>query len=130
MFEPHRLAGGMVSPGVFEFTGVPAGRYAVRTVGSTGVQQSTEVDLANDGQELDGSAGEPTGSLVASVRILNEAKLPPQLRIGLLGSERTFVAAQPVDSKGEVRIEGIAPGKYSVVAAASSIRVSGGPDGV
>jgi Carboxypeptidase regulatory-like domain len=114
--EFHRDAGvQMVSRGVVELTGLPPGGYRVRMVGPTRQpQQSVDVNLDNDVQELNTSAGEPTSTIIASVRVQNEAKLPQHLYIGLLDSERRMVVSGPVDSKGDARIEGIPPGKYSV----------------
>src|SRR5260370_41450093 len=50
-----------VAPGVYELTGVPAGRYSVRLQEpkSGQLQQSSEMDLVKDGQELDTSRSEP-----------------------------------------------------------------------
>src|SRR5205823_763773 len=51
-----------VAPGVYELTGVPAGRYSVRLrePKSGQLQQSNEMNLVKDGQELDASRSEPT----------------------------------------------------------------------
>lgn len=104
-----------VSPGVYELSGVPAGRYSVQLSGPNGQQQS-EVDLVNDGQELDASAGEAVGSVTASVLILGQKELPAELHLGLSDSHRNVVTNETPDAKGEVHFENVAAGKYTIVA--------------
>src|SRR5712692_6480754 len=70
----------MVSPGVFEMTGVAAGRYTVRMpVSLPGQQNQTsevEMDLTADGQELDVTKGESASTVRASVKLVGEEALP------------------------------------------------------
>ncbi|HXY47849.1 MAG TPA: carboxypeptidase-like regulatory domain-containing protein [Terriglobales bacterium] len=114
---------GMVSPGVFEMTGVAAGRYTVRIrTSSPGelVQMSeVEMDLTTDGQELDAAKGEPASSVDASVKVLGEQNIPRDLGLMLLNSRLRVVAFRPVNDKGEVEFGDVTPGKYEVVAQAS-----------
>jgi len=60
-----------VAPGVFELTGVPAGKYSVRLrePKSGQLQQSSEMDLVKDGQELDTSRSEPGARVKLSVKM-------------------------------------------------------------
>ncbi len=104
-----------VSPGVYELSGVPAGRYSVQVAGPNGQQQS-EVDLVNDGQELDTTAGEAAGSVTASVQIIGEKELPAELHLGLSDGHRNIVTNETPDTKGEVHFENVAAGKYTIVA--------------
>ncbi|MGA9039769.1 MAG: carboxypeptidase-like regulatory domain-containing protein [Terriglobales bacterium] len=106
----------MISPGVYELVGVPAGRYSVRAAGSDGQIAQTDVDLVNDGQELDTTGADPVGSIKASVQVLGQKDLPGQLWLGLSDSRHSVVANQSPDTKGEVHFENIAPGKYSLLA--------------
>jgi hypothetical protein len=110
--------GGMqqVSPGLFEITGVAPGRYSVRMWGPGGDDQATEVDVTNNGQELEVSGAEHASTVKATVQVLGEATLPPQIEVALLNSKMRIVAWQEMDSKGEVEFQGLAPGKYEVQA--------------
>jgi hypothetical protein len=115
---------GVVAPGVFEITGVPAGRYTVRMPvsppGESVRLSETEMDLTTDGQELDSAKGQPASSLKASVKLLGKANLPGQLSILLRNSKSRVVAAEQVDAKGEVEFQEVTPGKYEVLAQGAS----------
>src|SRR5579862_70259 len=112
--------GQIVSPGVFEVTGVAAGRYTVRmpvtSPGEPPRYSETEMDLTADGQELDPAKGQPTSSLKASVKLLGEANLPRQISILLRNSKSRVVAAEQVNAKGEVEFPEVTPGNYEVLA--------------
>jgi protocatechuate 3,4-dioxygenase beta subunit len=106
-----------VSPGVYELSGIPAGRYDLRVGSGSGQVVQSDVDLINDGQDLDSAAGQPVSSVKASVQMLGQKELPDQLQIVLSDSRHRIVANQ-ILGNGEVRFEGIEPGKYSVLASA------------
>jgi hypothetical protein len=110
--------GGMqqVSPGLFEINGVAPGRYSVRMRGTAGSDQSNEVDLTNDGQELDIPGAEAAAHVKATVKLLGETTLPPHLGIALRNSKMRVVAWQQVDAKNEIEFQDLAPGKYEVLA--------------
>jgi hypothetical protein len=104
-----------ISPGVYEMTGVPAGQYNVR-LGAFGQHTQSDVDLVNDGQEVDPADLEPVSSIKATVQILGQKELPSQLQIGLSDGHRSVVASRTPDAKGEVHFEDIEPGKYALLA--------------
>ena len=106
-----------VAPGVFELTGVPPGRYTVRTKNAdTGqLEQSAEVDLARDGQELNESSGESLGSLKLSLKMPGDEPLPKQYGVGLQDSRRRMVAFRQGDSTGQFSFEDLPPGKYAIL---------------
>jgi protocatechuate 3,4-dioxygenase beta subunit len=110
--------GGMqqVSPGVFEINGVAPGRYSVRTPGSGQSNEANEINLTNDGQELEVPAAEQGGAIKATVQVLGEPTLPPNISLGLLNSKMRVVAWQAMNDKGEVEFNDLAPGKYEVLA--------------
>jgi protocatechuate 3,4-dioxygenase beta subunit len=107
----------LVAPGVYELTGVPAGRYTVRVADPTTgeYQQTSDVDFARNGQVLNDSPGEPVGSLALTLKMANEGALPKQYSVALLNSGRRAVAVQQGTLSGEVSFEDLAPGKYSIV---------------
>lgn len=108
----------MVSPGLFEITGVAPGRYFVRSQNSAGQPSpdSGEVDLNTNGQELEASSNGALANLKASVQITGMPKIPDRLMIALLNSRHLGVAAQPVDAQGQVEFNDLVPGQYSIVA--------------
>ena len=114
------------SGGIYELNGVPAGRYTLHFHPSTPGEpdHTTEMELKEDGQELDSSPGEPLSSLKLSVRIAGEDNFPQQLFVAVRDSRLRTVAFQQVDTKGEVRFEGLTPGKYVVVAGSQTMAYS------
>jgi hypothetical protein len=114
--------GGMqqVSPGIYEMTGIAAGRYSVRMPDSSGqLKEPTEIEL-NSGGELDVSAGNSTSKVKATVQIAGAATLPSQLQLALRNSKGKVVAATEVDAKGEANFQDVFPGKYDVIAGSLS----------
>ena len=111
-------SGGMqqVSPGVFEISGIAPGRYSVRMPGTGRGNESNEVDLTSDGQELSVPAAEAAANVKATVQVLGEAKLPMQIEIALLNSKMRIAAWREMNDKGEVEFNDLAPGKYEVLA--------------
>jgi hypothetical protein len=103
-----------VSPGVFEMTGVAPGRYSVRTpeAGS----EANDVDVTTNGQELDMSTAQRASTVKATIQVLGEPTLPPQIEVALRNSKMRIVAWQEMDAKGEVTFQDLAPGKYDVLA--------------
>jgi hypothetical protein len=97
-------------------TGVPAGEYSVRAGGGSGSHTLNNVDLVNDGQEVDIANGETVSGVQATVQILGQKELPAELRIGLSDGHRNVVTTKTTDAKGEVRFDDVEPGKYAVLA--------------
>jgi len=106
-----------VAPGVYELTGVPAGKYIVRRREPKTRQllQSNEMDLARNGQELDESTSEPVGSVKLSVKLPRGDQFPKQFSIALQDSRRRVAAIRPIDTAGEVKFEDLPPGKYAIL---------------
>jgi protocatechuate 3,4-dioxygenase beta subunit len=105
-----------VSPGVFEMTGVAPGRYSVRTPEAGRGAEANEVDITTNGQELDMSTAQRASTVKATIQVLGEATLPPQIEVALRNSKMRIVAWQEMDTKGEVVFQDLAPGKYDVLA--------------
>jgi protocatechuate 3,4-dioxygenase beta subunit len=108
----------MVSPGVFEIVGIPAGRYTVSTRGPANgqVQEQSQVDLTGDSQELDVSSGELSARVKATVAVLGGDSLPPQLTVALRNGKGRIASRAEVDAKGTVEFPSVSPGKYDVLA--------------
>jgi hypothetical protein len=106
------------APGVYELSGVPAGKYSVVLPDSqTGRrQQSSQITLDKDGQELDVSHAEAMASIKLSVKMPRQAPVSQQVAMGLQDSRMRVIAANAIDAVGEVTLEGIPPGKYALVA--------------
>ncbi len=106
--------GRMISPGVFEVTGIPAGHYHIRLQGSGGGSQMN-ADLTKDGEEIDVSAAEPLGTVKVSAHVSGEATLPPQLSVGLRSKGRVIAGWKKLDAKGEAELTEIPAGRYEVL---------------
>jgi len=104
----------MVSPGVVEMTGVPAGRYDVRLQGAA-TSQMNSVDFTKDGEDVDVSEAQAMSTVKVSVHLPGQASLPDGLALGLQGKSRTIPNWKKLDSKGEAQIDQIPAGRYQVV---------------
>jgi hypothetical protein len=110
----------MVSPGVYEVSGIPAGKYLVGMPDSTGgFKGAAEMDLLN-GQELDSNAARSVTKVKATVHVRGVANLPEELHVALRNSKGRFVAWELVNPKGEVEFQDAAPGTYEVLAGTST----------
>jgi hypothetical protein len=115
-----------IAPGVFELSGVPAGKYSVvfNDPQSGRAQQSSQITLDKDGQELDASHGEAMASVKLSVKMPRQAPGSPQVTMALQDFRMRVIAANAIDAAGEVTFEGIPPGKYALVAFSPDKRYS------
>ena len=105
----------MVSPGVWEIAGVPAGRYNIRTQGPEGGGQINGVDLSKDGEEFDTSKAESFSNVKVQVEVPGESSVPTELAVGLRTGSRPLATWQTVDSKGEAELQNIPAGSYELV---------------
>jgi hypothetical protein len=104
-----------VAPGVYEISGIAAGRYMVRTPDASGqMKEPTEVNL-NGGGELDITAGNATSSIKATVQMEGGGPLPAQMQLGLRNAKRGMIGTR-VDEKGNADFSDVVAGKYDVVA--------------
>jgi hypothetical protein len=119
----ERAQNQMIAPGVFELSGIAAGRYMVQMFDSNGqAKEPTAVDL-NGGGELDLSSAGSLSKIKATVQVEGTASLPAELRIGLRdGKGRTSFTM--VDTKGEASFPGLASGRYEFVAGSPMQRYS------
>ena len=104
----------MVSPGVMEITGIPAGKYNVRFNGEGSGAQMSNLDLNKEGQELDLSSAEALSSVKISVNISGD--MPHRGTVALRSGGRVVVAGQQIDAKGEAELQQVPPGVYDVLA--------------
>ncbi len=107
----------MVSQGIFEMTGIPAGRYSVETFSPDGqVKEPTEIDLTSNAQELDISSGVPTSTVKAAVRVAGDATIPSGLVMALRNSKGRVAAQSNVDAHGELTFPNVVGGQYTLLA--------------
>lgn len=104
----------MVSPGVMEVGGIPAGRYDVRLRGPATTLQLNGVDLTTQGQELDTSAAEAFSTVKMRVEVPELGK-NGELLVGLRSAGNRGIRAERLDEKREVELTQVAPGRYEVV---------------
>ncbi|MFZ0319665.1 MAG: carboxypeptidase-like regulatory domain-containing protein [Candidatus Sulfotelmatobacter sp.] len=105
----------VVSPGLVEVTGIPAGHYNVRLLGQGQSLQMNGVDLAKDGEEIDTTRADAVSKVKFLVQVPGERTLPTTLSVGLRAGSRTATHAQAIDTKGEAELDQVAAGKYEVV---------------
>jgi hypothetical protein len=105
----------MISPGLMEITGVPAGHYDLRLFGPNGNMRMNGLDLTKDGEEIDTTVASASSDVKVSVQIPGEATLPPQLMVGLRSKNRLLSDWKRLDAKGEAEIQQVAAGKYEVI---------------
>jgi Carboxypeptidase regulatory-like domain len=107
----------MVEPGVFEITGVPAGRYdvSINIPSGQGMQQLGEMNLTRDGQDLGTTEGQALATLKVQLRTAEDEPLPKQYFVALRDSRQRIVAGLRGDVSGAVTVEAIHPGKYGIV---------------
>jgi hypothetical protein len=112
-----------VSPGVWEVSGVPAGRYTV-IENLPGGQQSGEFSLSQDGQEMDLSEGEAPAQVAVHAKLFTGEPPPPQLSLALRNAEGRVVANSAADASGAATFQNVVPGKYTILAGSSGDRFS------
>jgi hypothetical protein len=115
---PQDIRVDQVSLGVYEMTGIAPGKYTLQAHGSPDGRPTAASDiyLNNDGQELDLSAGVPTASIKAVVRLHGMEKLPAQINLALRNDKGRVVTGTSTNDKGEAEFTNVAPGKYDVLA--------------
>lgn len=106
-----------VSPGVYEISGIAAGRYdvSIRSVDPNEPQQFSEMNLAYDGQDLNTTQGETLGKLKVTVKMPGEEPLPKQYAVGLRDARQRVVAFQTGDAGGVASFQALKPGTYGIV---------------
>ena len=103
----------IVSPGVMEVDGIPAGRYDVRLQGPSAALQVSGVDLTSEGQDVDTSNAEAFSTVKMTVQTPDLLKAGEMLA-GLRSHRKTGMKAARVDSKGEAEVQQVPPGDYEV----------------
>jgi hypothetical protein len=104
----------VISPGLVEMAGVPAGRYNIRINQPGGSVRMNGVDVTKDHVEISTSSAEAMSSVKLSVQVAGATTLPDRLSMGLRSSSRVFAGWKLVDAKGEVELPQIAAGRYEV----------------
>jgi len=107
----------LVSPGVWELSGVPQGNYKVGILGGVNRQEfrTTELSAITDGQEIDTSEGQALGTVKVNVQLPGEKTVPSTLAVGLRIPRGNLKSWSNVDAKGEAQLQQVAPGRYEVI---------------
>lgn len=105
-----------VSSGLWEMTGVPAGRYNVRMSGADGGSELRQVDLVNDGDEVDTSSGAVFSNVKLQVNMVDESSLPGQVFIGLRLPGGRMQVVQKLSAQGEAQLQQVPSGRYEIFA--------------
>ncbi len=108
-----------ISAGVFEIATAP-GKYAVRLASPTQASRISEVDISQDGQEVDMSSGDALSNIVGTVHIVGEEALPKEVFV-VLREKQHVVAYGRVNSTGVVELKNVAAGNYEVLAGSQNV---------
>lgn len=111
--------GGMQSwslPGVVEIAGIAPGRYSVRMPenGNGDVSHEAQLELTQNGQDLNDWKGEPLGTVKLTVKMVQNELLPKQLGVGLQDEQNRTVAYSQVEATGEAKFQSLSAGKYGI----------------
>jgi hypothetical protein len=111
----------MTATGVVEITAVP-GKYELRMPPRNNEPgQSSEVEITQDNQELDVSAGQAESNISAKIEVIGETSIPPQMAFALRNAHHRIVAWGEMNSAHEVTFADVVPGNYEVVVGASRV---------
>jgi hypothetical protein len=112
----------MLSPGVFEITGIPAGHYTVGQMGGANrqVNEPTEVELSPTSSEIDTTSGNPASTVKAKMQMAGGSDLPVPLRVAMRNSKERVVSVRPVNADGEATFANISTGQYDFLAASGN----------
>ena len=110
----------MAAPGVFEIIAAP-GKYELRIAPRDNEpSQSSEVEINQDNQELDISAGQAASTISAKVELIGETALPPQMAFALRNPQHRVVSWGAMNPAREVTFQDVAPGNYEILVGAAS----------
>jgi len=103
----------LITPGTWEISGIPAGKYNVRLMGSNFGAQINGVSIDSTTQELDTSTAEPMCSVRVSVSYV-DATPTGMHGVMLRGGSSRFTPGRPLDANGQAEFENLAAGRYEV----------------
>ena len=110
----------MLPSGAVEISGIPAGKYTVRMSGRPGtgaLGAVADVEINQDGQELDPASAAPASSAKLTVTVQGATHPPEGLLLALRTKEHRVVRRAPVDPQGAAEFIDVPPGKYDLLAA-------------
>jgi hypothetical protein len=111
-----------IAPGVFEITGVAAGRYSVVTNDAGGEMKELAESNLNSG-ELDLSSAKSTSKITAKVQIEGASTVPASFQVAMRDKNGRPQVSQ-VDAKGEANFANVGAGKYDFAAWSETERYS------
>jgi Carboxypeptidase regulatory-like domain len=106
--------GVMISPGLVEVGGVPAGRYDVRLQDANTSLQIRGVDVTTQGQEVDTSTAEAFSHVKVTVQALGIGS-PSELVAALRARGKRGMQTVRLGANGEAEFQQLPAGQYEVV---------------
>lgn len=104
----------MISPGLVEVAGVPAGRYDVRLQDASTSLQIRGVDVTTQGQEIDTSTAEAFSHVKVTVQAPGIGS-PSELIAALRSRGKRGMQTVRLDANGEAEFQQLPAGQYEVV---------------
>jgi hypothetical protein len=105
-----------VGNGMYQVSGIAPGRYTVRygNRDNGSMQQSEDVDLGRNGQELDDSRGTALGSVKVELKMLSGEPSPGRFSVALFGPTQRPVSFAQGSSADGAMLEDVVPGNYTL----------------
>jgi hypothetical protein len=108
----------MVSPGLWELTGVPQGEYMLQTMGYTNAGGRVATINATPGEDVDLSGAEALSTLKISAHLLGGKTTAGGLpAVFVLHSKGSAISSARIDEKGNAQFTQLTPGKYEFLVA-------------
>jgi Carboxypeptidase regulatory-like domain/Prealbumin-like fold domain len=106
----------MLSRGLVEISGVPAGRYDIRMRGPGGGSEIHGIDLTRNGQEIETASAGNVADIKLAARMSDGTPLPRQVVVGLTSnnSKSYPLTSVPLDGKGNGEMSQVAAGSYQL----------------
>ncbi|HKU24320.1 MAG TPA: carboxypeptidase-like regulatory domain-containing protein [Candidatus Sulfotelmatobacter sp.] len=106
--------GVMISPGLVEISGIPAGRYDIRLQDANTSLQVRGVDVATQGQEVDTSTAEALSHVKLTVQVRG-GESPSEIVAVLRSQGKRGMQGARLNANGEAEFQQVSAGDYELV---------------
>lgn len=119
-----QIAGGSISPGLAEISGLAPGRYELHFPGANGWMSSeSDIDLAAD-TTIDGPAADPGVEITGKIETTNGEAPPGPIYVLFRDASNTYHQAGNTAKDGTFKLDSIAAGTYDMLVNGPGARYS------